>query len=366
MKFYHQGGVPRDATRLNEQLSCYGVTFFCSLGQFSCSGQQFCFCQRQFSRSKQECFCSELQIAVHQTNFDYSAPKADIINAELFLPFTKFLLAEALATIKISTMKHFALGLLLVFICSSWKADTRGPWITTKGKRVVLYTRPLSYSKAISPDSLAIQAIIAEQEQVIDYINEKLKVNFDSKVEIYLYNYDEAKEKIGTNGGGFASLDGRNIFYTYFGKTFFNSIRNADEYVGVHEMVHTITLNELGNIRTRFFGEGYSNAVDGNYGSMLENNRMVRLRNDSTLVKIKKRGILRKPSELLYNDSIPEREYYPQAGSLIRWMFDTYGVEKINKLFALKREKIEEKFFAVTGERFIDMEKRYMDYQLKN
>lgn len=264
-------------------------------------------------------------------------------------------------------MKHLTFGLLLVFICSAWKADTRGPWITTKGKRVVLYTRPLSYSKATSPDSLAIQAIIAEQEQVIDYINEKLKVNFDSKVEIFLYNYDEAKEKIGTNGGGFASLNGRQIFYTYFGKTFFNSIRNAEEYVGVHEMVHTITLSELGNIRTRFFGEGYSNALDGNYGSMLENNRMVRLRNDSTLVRVKKRGIiLRKPSELLYTDSIPEREYYPQAGSLIRWMFDTYGVEKINKLFSLKREKIEEEFFAVTGERFTDMEKRYMEYQLKN
>lgn len=264
-------------------------------------------------------------------------------------------------------MKQLLIGLFLVLIMSSWKADIKGPWITTKGKIIILHTRPLNYSKTKSPDSIIIQRIISEQEQVIDYINERLKINFNSKVEIFLYNYDEAKEKIGTNGGGFASMNGKQIFYTYFdGMTFFNKVRNTDEFVGVHEMVHTITLNELGNIRTRFFGEGYSNALDGNYGSKKENDRIVRLRNDSTLVRIKAKGLFLKPSELLYNDSIPEREYYPQIGCFINWLFDTYGVEKINKLYSLKREKIEEEFFTVTGERFADMERKYIEYQMKN
>ena len=264
-------------------------------------------------------------------------------------------------------MKHYLIGILLVLILTSWKADIKGPWITTKGKRIILHTRPLNYSNTKSPDSLIIQNIIAEQEQVIDYINKKLKLSFDSKVEIFLYNFDEAKEKIGTNGGGFASMNGRQIFYTYFnGMSIFNTIRNTDEYVGVHEMVHTITLNELGKIRTRFFGEGYSNALDGNYGSKKENGRMVRFRNDSSLVRIKAKGQLLKPSELLYKDSISEREYYPQIGCLINWLFDTYGVEKINKLYSVRRAKIEEKFYKVTGEKFADMERKYVEYHLKN
>lgn len=267
-----------------------------------------------------------------------------------------------LLTLNNTTMKHLTFGLILFFLLSSWKADTSGPWITTKGKRIVLHTRPLNYSETKSPDSLTIQNIISEQELVIDLINDRLKTDFNSKVEIFLYNYDEAKEKIGTNGGGFASMNGRQIFYTFYGKSFFNTIRNVEEFVGVHEMVHIITLRKLGNIRTRFFGEGYSNALDGNYGSILENNKMKRLRNDSILMIIKAKGMLLGPTKLLFNDSISERDYYPQIGCLINWMFDMYGVEKINKLYSLKREKIEEKFFNVTGERFSDMEKKYIEY----
>ena len=261
-------------------------------------------------------------------------------------------------------MRQAIIGVFLLFTLVSWKADLKGPWITTKGKRIILHTRPLNYTKTKSPDSLIIQRIIQEQEQTIDFVNERIKTDFNSKVEIFLYNFDEATEKIGTNGGGFASMNGRQIFFTYYGNPIFNTVRNTYEYVGVHEMVHLITLNEIGNIRTRFFGEGYANALDGNYGSKLSENKLIRLRNDSTLVKIKAEGKLLKPSELLYKDSIPEREYYPQIGCLINWLFNTYGVENINKLYSQKREKIEDKFYKVTGVKFVDMERKYLEYQL--
>ncbi|MDO9510218.1 MAG: hypothetical protein Q7J34_00535 [Bacteroidales bacterium] len=196
-----------------------------------------------------------------------------------------------------------------------------------------MYTRPLNYSQSTSPDSASIQAIINEQELVIDFINERLNTHFDSKVKIFLYNTDEAQEKIGTNGGGFASLNKfkKHIYLTFHLEPYYNSVMNKTDYLGVHEMVHIITLSELGNIKTRFFGEGYSNALDGNYGTENKNGILTRQRIDSTLVRIKKHGKLLKPSDLLYNDSIPEYAYYPQIGCLIRWMLDTYGVDKINK-----------------------------------
>jgi hypothetical protein len=237
--------------------------------------------------------------------------------------------------------------------------------VTTRGKQVTLHTRPQGHSKSPSPDSLAIRQIIAEQEEVIGFINNRLETDFKGPVEIFLYNFDEAKEKIGTNGGGFAAMNGRQLFFTFYDKPVFNTIRNREEYVGVHEMVHLITLNKLGNITTRFLGEGYANALDGNYGSKVENNRMIRLRNDSTLMKIKAKGRLLKPSELLWNDSITERTYYPQIGCLVNWLFDTYGVDKINRLYPVKRKKMEGKFLEVTGESFAEMERKYMEYNKK-
>jgi len=265
----------------------------------------------------------------------------------------------------INLIKTFS-GFFLVLALISWKADKSGPWVTTKGNRITLHTRPLNHSKTPSPDSLVIKQIISEQEEVIDYVNQKLKTNFNGPVEIFLYNYDEAKEKIGTNGGGFASMNGRQLFFTFYAQPVFNTLRNREEYVGVHEMVHIVTLNTLGNITTSFFGEGYANALDGNYGSRIENNRMFRQRNDSTVARMKLRGRLLTPSELLYNDSIPPRAFYPQIGCLVSWLFDTYGVEKINKLYSVKRKKIEKQFPEVTGERFAEMERRYMEYQATN
>lgn len=264
-------------------------------------------------------------------------------------------------------MRQIIVLLILFFTLTSWKADTSGPWIITKGKRIVLYSRPLGYSKAESPDSIAIQTIIQEQEHVIDYINKRLNTNFDSQVKIFLFNQDEAKEKIGTNGGGFASLNKfkRYIYFTFHSKPYLNTVLNKYDYLGVHEMVHIITINQLGNLRTRFFGEGYSNAIDGNYGGENVNGILTRRRNDSTFITIKKNGKLLKPSDLLYNDSVPESLYYPQIGCLINWMFEKYGVAKINLLFGLKRDKIETEFLKVTGVSFAEMEKEYMEY-LKN
>jgi hypothetical protein len=261
-------------------------------------------------------------------------------------------------------MKQFLVLVCMLFLLIAWKADKKGPWITTEGKRIVLQTRPAGYSGTASPDSLTIQKIIAEQEQAIDFINKQLKTGFDAKVEIFLYNLDEAKEKIGTNGGGFASLDKAKpqIYFTFRDVPIFNTISNTCQYVGIHEMVHIITIQKLGRLTTSFFGEGYSNALDGNCGTFMQNDRLTWCRNDSTLKRIIRAGKLASPADLLYNDKIPVREYYPQVGVLVKWLFETYGVEKINQLYAVKTNNIENAFFKVTGDAFKQMSDQYLKY----
>lgn len=249
---------------------------------------------------------------------------------------------------------------LIILVLYSFKPDINGPWIQTKGRQVIIYSRPYNHSKTDSPDSLIIQKIIKEQEQAILLINERLMTNFEAKVKIYLYNSDEAKEKIGTNSGGGCDFRKNRIYFTFHNSTICNTIRNTYDYVGVHEMVHIISNNELGICKTRFFGEGYSNALDGNYGVIMKDNQLAFRRNDSTLVKIIEKGKLLKPSDLLNNeDKIPEYEYYPQIGCLMDWLFKTYGVEKINKLYSFKKDKIVSRFSEVTGDSFNEMERRY-------
>ena len=262
-------------------------------------------------------------------------------------------------------MKQFFILVILFFTLTSWKVDKQGPWVNTKGQRVNLYTRPLNYSKSDSPDSLTIQRILLEQEQVIDYINNRINTDFQSNVRIYLYNLDEAKEKIGTNGGGRArsNIFKSHIYFTYYKNPSFNTITNKYEYLGAHEMVHIIADNQFGRRTTRFFGEGYANALSGNYGSKKQGGKMVFLRNDSTLVDLIALDKFMKPSDLIDNDFLPAREYYPQIGCLVNWMLETYGADKINQLYGLRKIDIEEEFLKVTGVSFEAMELAYLEYQ---
>lgn len=259
-------------------------------------------------------------------------------------------------------MKRFYLGIFIFFILNSFHIDSSGPWVTAESKLIQLYTRPNDFSKTDSPDQSVINHILQEQEEVIFFINKKLKTSFNSKVKIYLFNYDEAKEKIGTNQGGGANSKKGHIYLTFHNQAFFNTITNKFEYVGIHEMVHIITFKEFGRAKSKFFSEGYANAIDGNYGVL--DDMKTRRRIDSTIQNIKTHGGLLTPTELLYNDNISHKTFYPQIGYLFNWMFETYGVENINKLFTVNRIRVEKNFLEVTGDTFKEMENKYMEYIL--
>ena len=251
--------------------------------------------------------------------------------------------------------------IILVFLTlSSFKVDLSVPWNMTESNNVIVYSRPVDFSKTNSPDSTDLQRILQEQNQIIDLINDKLNSNFHRKVEIYLFNYDEAKGKIGTNGGGYCSSKKSRIYFTYYDNPIYNTIREEKEYIGVHEMVHLITRYELGNSKSAFFGEGYANAIDGNYGAIKNGDSLTRRRIDSTMHLIVKSGKMLTPTELLYSSKVPERIYYPQIGFLVNWLFTEYGIDKINKMYTLNTKQIDKNFEKITGDSFKEMERKYL------
>ena len=87
-------------------------------------------------------------------------------------------------------------------VLTSFRPDLKVPWIKTSGNQVILFSRPSKYTGTESPDTGTIRKIIQEQEDIIRLINKKLGTDFRDMVKLYLFNFDEAKEKIGTNRGG--------------------------------------------------------------------------------------------------------------------------------------------------------------------
>ena len=249
----------------------------------------------------------------------------------------------------------------ICFISSCANENIDGKWIVSKRGKVILNTRPINYSKVTSPDSLIIDAILDEQNESMLLINTKLETNFVSEFTVYLFNSDEAKEKIGTNGGGHVNLTTLTIYYTFLQAK--NPKNGKCVFIGAHELVHLIANVELGHAKSRIMSEGFAVAVTGNYGSYINSNSEVVKKDIELWMKeyILEDKIL-KPTELINGKEISENIFYPQAGFFINWLFDNYGVEKVNKLYKLRKKRILKDFEKITGESFYTIEKKYLLY----
>jgi hypothetical protein len=247
-----------------------------------------------------------------------------------------------------SQMNKYVALIILCLLFTSFKIDLDGPWVETQKENVILYTRPYGYSKTPSPDSMDINIILDNQTDKYDEIDSFLKTNFKFLVKIYLYNYDEAKEKIGTNTGGGANTKLREIYFTF--DTAIMRIKEND-LLGKHELTHIIASNELSYPATILMNEGYANALSKVYaGKTLEFGMKFH----------KKKGNILTPTEMLEIKKFNEFIFYPQAGYFVNWLFENYGVENVNKLYPLKARKIKKEIFLLTGKEFSQIEKDYL------
>ena len=244
-------------------------------------------------------------------------------------------------------MKYLFAGIILISLTSF--SLFKSKWIKTKKDIIVLYTRPESFTNYLSPDSSRINKYLKEGILCVNEINKVLEVNFNSKIKVYLYNYDEAKEQIGTNAGGGAIPTEKIILYTYTKDNYIDKKRNRVRYVGVHEYVHIVSFNTIGISKTRLFTEGYATAIDGSYGG-------------KEIESFLKKDNIKTPTELLNGEEMFEGDFYPQAGFFIKWLFNEYSVKKSNKLFILTNDEIKNEFENITGDSYLKMEKKYIEF----
>jgi hypothetical protein len=259
------------------------------------------------------------------------------------------------------------IGLLFTLLLISCGKDPfeflDGPWVTTSDKNIILYTRPQNYTGVKSPDSIVIKSILSDQNNFIDTINSRLKIKYTGTCKIYLFNSDEAKRLIGTNTGGKADYSRSEIYYTFFSEPFYYPEFNLNSYLGFHELTHIVSFNVLGQTNNKLMSEGYACFLDNSYGAKyFETGQLVRCSNHEWMQYYVKNNLVLTPKQLFDADNIPEQNYYPQAGTFIKWLFSQYGVEKINMLFNVDKASYKSKFKELLNKNFDDLEADYIQY----
>ena len=233
--------------------------------------------------------------------------------------------------------------MLLFFSCTEFIAepDLDENWQLTENGPIKLYTRPAGASDAPSPNQQQINAILENQLFYYYAIQVGIQRTFEDPVLIYLYNRDQAKEAIGTSGGGLAQPRSLTLYYTFIHDIAPYTDQYGIEcpYIGAHELVHVITHQTLGHPGTRLMSEGYAVWLDGSYARRDIEDHMAEFQQHP--------DYLLSPSQLLNETVETESIYYPNAGMWVRFVAETYGIETLNQLFTVSRDCFIETFETI-------------------
>ena len=235
--------------------------------------------------------------------------------------------------------------------------DHQNNWEVLESEKVILHYRPWDYSQSPSPTTEEAMFILSNQNFYYQAIQDSINRPFNDKVLVYLYNKDEAKELIGTNGGGHAIPKFNTFYYTVLvGMNDFTDMYGVvNPYVGAHELVHVITHRTLRYPGTKLMSEGYAVWLDGSY-SRYAIEDIVRHYHNNEPEKVLT------PDQLLFESTSDESIFYPNSGLFTKFLVHTYGLEKINKLFTSTQEHFRDDFLNTTGITWEDMAKEYRLY----
>jgi hypothetical protein len=231
-------------------------------------------------------------------------------------------------------------------------------WVLKKSRNINLHYRDQAYSSSPSPDLEQVDHIIEAQKIYYYAISDSIDRFYNEDVLIYLYNDDEAEEKIGTNGGGHALPKFNTYYYTFIdsNRSITDHFGIVDPYIGAHELVHVITHRTLGYPKTKLMSEGYAVWLDGTYARYHIKDIIRHYRNDDP------EKILT-PHELLFNaNDYTASVYYPNCGLFTGFMVHRYGIETINSIFTSSEEEFIADLLCLTDESWQELCTAYTVY----
>lgn len=231
-------------------------------------------------------------------------------------------------------------------------------WKGIENGSIELYYRPIDYSETKSPTWEQADHIINAQNIYYHAIQDSINRSFEDDVRIYLYNYDEAKEKIGTNGGGHALPKFNTYYYTFIdsNRSITDHFGVVDPYIGAHELVHVITHRTLGYPKTKLMSEGYAVWLDGTFARYHIKDIIRNFRDEHP------ERIL-SPNDMILNaDAYLSSVFYPNAGIFAKFLVKRYGIDMINTIFTVSEDNLISELENLRGESWNELCTAYEFY----
>jgi hypothetical protein len=219
-------------------------------------------------------------------------------------------------------------------------------WRVIGSGKIMLYYRGEDFSREASPTAEQANYIVDAQNIYYQAIQDSIGKEYHDNVMVYLFNRDEALDKIGTDGGGhaipklstyyFAFIDSNRSITDHFGV--------VDPYIGAHELVHVITHRTLGYPKTKLLSEGYAVWLDGTF-ARFSIEEVIRYYRDEDPEKILT------PDVMIYHDKdYVSSVFYPNAGIFVKFLVKRFGINAINAIFTVSEEYFISELESISGE----------------
>jgi hypothetical protein len=186
-----------------------------------------------------------------------------------------------------------------------------------------------------------IAKIAAAAETDYVAVTTALNIQLDAVINYYIYPPEEASS-IGQQPGG-AHADPRTlaIYQTY----------SSGGTLGRHEMVHIIAEHGVGHANLQLLVEGTAVALAGSYGTRPIDDWIRPLWQRNSLLAV--RDMLDKPNDYA------ERDFYPEAGSFVRYLLTRYGTAPFKQLYVATYDDFDSEFFRLYDHSLEDVERDY-------
>lgn len=234
-------------------------------------------------------------------------------------------------------------------------------WEMTESQHFYIYLRPSSEA------SRDLEFISSYLDHMFMRCSEILDVKYQNRLKCYIYDsMQELQEKQHTKSGGFALPEFETICYFYPKRQGYMSWDGFR-----HEIVHVLVYWTVGTRKLRFLGEGIAVAIQkyswpAGYdrlwvhavsSDLLKNDRLF------SISQLASNEFFENIHDLQLSEQDTIHHLYDQCGSLVRYLFDQYSIEKFKIFYSKADEDNYRTIFQYTYNRSIDdFEKEWHEF----
>lgn len=203
----------------------------------------------------------------------------------------------------------------------------------------------------------SIDQIQTEQEWAYQEINNRLSLNFERKLQVYIYNSRQDMGETDRTGKAYPEIGTIEAVYSSEAKSI--GVRGTS----FHELSHIVAFYEWCPVTEPLFAEGLAVWLDDYWkDSEINTTNLFRI----SKIRLQE-GTLPGVEKMMTNwGEIDSRYSYPAAGSFTKYLIQEYGLNSFRQLYCKARKHdFDTVFFDIYDKEFWEVESEYEAF-LKN